>query len=201
MGKINLGDAFNQGWAIFSKNIVALIVGGLLVGILSAVSLGILAPVMVGGMFIMIKKASEGQTAEIGDVFGGFSNFGTLFLGGLIGLLALVIGSIACGIGALFTGSIVIFLFPLIVDKGMGAGEAWSTCWNNWKKNIGGWLVLYLVVAAVSGAGSAVMGFGALLTMPFAMCVLWAGYLQVFGGEETAAEAAPAPPVEPTAEG
>lgn len=180
MGKIDLGKAFNDGWALFSKNLVTMIIGTLLVMIIGGLSLGILMPIMMGGLFMMIRKADQGEAVQVGDVFGGFSNFGTLFVAGLIVLLAIIIGSLACGVGAIVTGAAVIFMFPLIVDQGIGAGEAWNRSWAAFKANIGGLIVVTLVIGLLAGAGGVVAYIGSLFTTPFAYCVLWSAYKQSF---------------------
>ena len=128
MGKIDLGAAFSKGWELFSKNMAPLIVGTLLTVIIGGFTLGILMPIMWGGLVIIVKKSWNGETAEIGDVFKGFSNFGQLFLGGLIMLGMVLVGALACGIGAIVTSAIVVFMFPLIVD-GNSAGDAFGKSW------------------------------------------------------------------------
>jgi uncharacterized membrane protein len=190
MGKIDLGLAFSKGWDMFSKNIAAMIVGGLLTILIGGFSLGILMPAMAGGMYTIIRKAYHGQPAEIGDVFAGFSNFGQLFLGGLIVLGLILLGVLACGIGVIVTGAIVVFLFPLIVD-GFSAGEAFHRSWEGFKKNWVGYLVVSIVVGLVMGAGNMAVYVGSIFTLPFGMCVNYVAYKQEF------AEAPAATPVAP----
>jgi len=180
MGKIDLGKAFDEGWKLFSKNMAPMIIATLLVMLIGGCSLGILMPAMIGGLMMMIRKADKGEAVQVGDVFGGFSNFGNLFVGGLIMLAAFIVGGIACGVGVIFTGAMVVFVFPLIVDKGIGPGEAWSKSWTAFKENIGGVIVLSLVVGFLASAGGVVVYIGMLFTMPFAYCVLWSAYKQVF---------------------
>jgi len=201
MGKVDLGAAFSKGWELFSKNMVPMIIGALLMYIIGGVTLGILMPILAGGLFIMIRKSWNGEEAAIGDIFAGFSNFGSLFLGGLLMLLMVIAGSILCGIGLFFTMPIVMFLFPLIVDGGMGPGEAFGAGWKVFKENMGGLILLNLVTGLLAGAGNAALYVGSLFTMPFAMCVIFAGYKQIFGDDPAAAAAAAAPaPAAPAAE-
>jgi uncharacterized membrane protein len=179
MGNIDLGLAFSEAWEVFSKNLATMIVGALLTAIIGSFSFGILAPAMAGGMYFIVKKAFAGQTPEIGDVFNGFSNFGNLFIGGLIAFALSLAGGLACCIGVFVTSGILLFLFPLIVD-GNTAGEAFNKCWAAFKENWVGFVVLSLVVSIVMGAGSIALYVGSFFTMPFGMCITWAAYKQVF---------------------
>ena len=59
MGKIDFGTAFSKGWEGFTKNIVNLIVGFLLVAVISITI--ILAPIMMAGIYRMALKAVRGE--------------------------------------------------------------------------------------------------------------------------------------------
>lgn len=193
MGKIDFGSAFSRGWEIFSGNMVNLIVGFFLL-ILISITI-ILAPVMVAGFYFMLLKAARGETVEIGDVFHGFSAFGRYFVGGLLAFAVILVGVLACGVGVLVASGILLFFFPLMVDKGLSAGEAFGKCWEYFKTD---WLMailLSLVTSIISNAGSYALGIGILFTGPFALAVVMAGYERVFGGSD-----APAAPAEPVAE-
>ena len=193
MGKINFGTAFSRGWEIFSANMVSLIIGFFLVGLISITI--ILAPVMIAGLYYMLFKSARGETVEIGDVFHGFSSFGRYFVGGLLALGIALLGVLACGIGIFPVMGILLFFFPLMVDKDLGAGEAFGKSWEYFKSD---WLMailLSLVTSIISNAGSYALGIGVLFTGPFAMAIAIAAYEDVFG--DTAAPAAAPPPPEP----
>lgn len=196
MGKIEFGPAFSKGWEIFSSNMLNLIIGFFLTALISITI--ILAPIMYAGLYFMVLKAARGESVEIGDVFHGFSAFGRYFVGGLLVFGLMLAGLLVCGIGIIPVSGIILFFFPLMVDKGMSAGEAFGKSWEFFK---GDWLmaiVLALVIGLVSQAGGYVMGIGALFTGPFAVCITIAAYEQVF--ISGAAHAAPAAPVAPPAE-
>jgi uncharacterized membrane protein len=182
MGKIDLGAAFNKGWEAFSKNMVSMIVGTLIAVLITGVSAGLLATVMFGGLYGMARKSFRGETAEIGDVFAGFSNFGNLFLAGLLSGVVMVAGMLLCCVGIFFTAPLILFMIPLVVD-GNGVGEAFGKSWEAYKANFGGFFLASLVLSLVMGAGNAVF-VGGLFTVPFAICVTWAAYEQVFGATE-----------------
>jgi len=199
MGKIDFGAAFSKGWEGFTKNIVNLIVGFLLVAVISITI--ILAPIMMAGIYRMALKAVRGEKTEINDVFSGFSDFGRFFVGGLIWIGISIVGLLACGVGVIVTSGILLFFFPLMVDRGLSGGEAFGKCWAYFKTD---WLmaiVFAIVTGIISQVGTYVAGVGVLVTGPFAMIVTVAAYDHVFGGvaEEAPAAApiAPPPPIEP----
>ena len=200
MGKIDFGKAFSRGWEIFSGNMINYIIGFFLAVLISITV--ILAPIMFAGFYFMLIKGARGESVEIGDVFHGFSDFGRYFIGGLLYLGIMLLGALACGVGIIPVAGIMLFFYPLMVDKGLGAGEAFSKCWEYFKTD---WLMailLAIVTGIVSQAGSYVMGIGVLFTGPFASAVMIGAYEHVFGETATpvAAPAAPAPPAAPAAE-
>jgi membrane-anchored glycerophosphoryl diester phosphodiesterase (GDPDase) len=195
MGKIDFGKAFSRGWEIFNGNMVNLMIGFFLTSIISITI--ILAPIMYAGLYFMVLKAARGGKVEVGDVFHGFSAFGRYFVGGLLALGVGILGILACGIGIIPVSGILLFFFPLMVDKGLSAGEAFGRSWNFFKSD---WLMailLAIVSGLVSQAGAYVLWVGIFFTGPFATAITIAAYLDVFEGG--APQAAPvAPPADPT---
>jgi hypothetical protein len=191
MGKIDFGTAFSQGWQSFSKNIVNLIIGYFVMALLSITV--ILVPIMYAGFYKMVLKAYRGETVQVNDVFSGFSEFGRYFVGGLILLGLMIVGILVCGIGIIPVSGLMLFFFPLMVDKGLSGGEALGRCWEYFKSD---WLmaiVLAVVTGFIASAGSYVLGIGVLFTGPFAVAVTVAAYEQVFGSP-AAPTAVPAVP-------
>jgi hypothetical protein len=186
MGKIDFGIAFSEGWNAYSKHIVNFLVATLIMGLLSITI--ILIPIMLVGLVHMALKAVRGEDTQINDVFYGFNDFGRYFVGGLLYIGVALLGVLACGIGAFVSAGILLFFFPLMIDKEMSAGQAFSECWAFFKTD---WLmaiVLAFVTSLVSSAGSYALGVGALFSVPLSMCVVAAAYYRVIGS----APAAPA---------
>ena len=121
-------------------------------------------------------------------------------MGGLIWIGISIVGLLACGVGVIVTSGILLFFFPLMVDRGLSGGAAFSKCWAYFKTD---WLmaiVFAIVTGIISQVGTYVAGVGVLVTGPFAMIVTVAAYDNVFGGvAEEAPAAAPIapPPIEP----
>jgi len=140
--KIDLGFAFKNGWQAFTRNFVPLAVAQLITTLLSMTV--ILIPIMWAGMFRMAIKSARGQSVEVGEVFSGFSDFGRYFVGGLLYLGIMIVGILACCIGIFPAMGLVLFLFPLMVDKGYTAGQAYNVCWDYFKIE---WIML--IVTAI----------------------------------------------------
>ena len=121
---LDIGQVFKRGWDLFVKDIGALIVGGIIAVVLSVLTLGILAGPLFAGLYgMVVKRAREGRPAEVGDVFNQMDRFWSFFaaalvLGILIGLASITI------VGGVLLATIWLYVFPLMVDRRMGLGDA-----------------------------------------------------------------------------
>ena len=185
---LDIGLVFKQGWRLFVKDIGPLIIGALVVCVLSVVTLGILLGPLTAGLYGMIvKRVRDGQQPEVGDVFGQMSRFWSFFaaalvLGILIGLAFLTI------IGGILLATIWLYVFPLMVDRGMGLGEAMSTSYRM-VKEAGFWehLALIIVFAVITSLAN---GLLAILATPFLVAAVAAGYYLAAGKDDELERAA-----------
>jgi hypothetical protein len=189
---VDISRVLKNGWELFVKDIGPLLVGYLIAGILSFLTLLILAGPLFGGLFKMVfRRVREGRTAEIGDVFDCMDQFGTL-------LLAVFVLSISIGVGLLFLivpgvylATIWIYVIPLIVDKKLSLSEAMSRSKELvMANNIGTHFAMLLLI----GIGSAVLsgvtgGAGSLLVGPLTIAIIGAMYFIVQGESDKLAVA------------
>lgn len=180
--KLDIGQAFGHGWKLFVKDIGPLLIGGLIAVALSIVSIGILAgPLMAGLVKMVVGRVRDGRPAEVGDVFACFDRFWSFFaaflvLGLLVGLAWVTI------IGGVLLTTIWLYVLPLMVDKGMGLGEAMSASYERVKET-GFWEHLALVVLAAVIA-SVANGWLAIVSTPFLVCLVVAAYVATDGGAD-----------------
>jgi hypothetical protein len=176
---LDIGLVFKQGWRLFVKDIGPLIIGTLIVAALSVVTLGILAGPLAAGLYgMVVKRVRDGQQPEAGDVFGQMNRFWPFFaaalvLGLLIGLASLTI------IGGILLATIWLYVFPLMVDRGIGLGEAMRASYEM-VKQAGFWEHLALVIVFVVIASLA-NGALAILATPFLIAAVAAGYYVAAG--------------------
>jgi len=191
---VRIADWLREGWEIFVSDAGIFILAALIYGLLSGLCFPILFGPLTCGMYIMIFDRMRGERAEIGRLFGGFEYFGQSFVAGLIyfalivaGLVIVMVGFTLCVIPALIgiafwivVQTAFIFVFQLIVDRGMVATEAVAVSYNKIRENFGEFLLFGLVLWLISAAGSSV-GFGFLLTVPLTFGATAAAYRDIFG--------------------
>jgi uncharacterized membrane protein YvlD (DUF360 family) len=183
--RLDVGLAIKGGWNAFTADIVPLLVGGLIAGLLSIVTLGILAGPLFAGLYSMvIGRVRDGRPARIGDVFSCMDRFwgflwAAIVLVVLIGLASLTI------VGGVLLATIWLYVFPFMVDRRMGLAEAMTASYHQVVDN-GFWEHLALVVIFIA-IGAVANGWLAILTTPFTIAVTAAAYF-VSGGREDLVE-------------
>ena len=194
--RLDVGLAFKGGWNAFTADIVPLIVGGLIAGILSIITLGILAGPLTAGLYSMVVgRIRDGRRAQIGDVFSCMNRFwgflwAAIVLVVLIGLASLTI------VGGVLLATIWLYVFPFMVDRKMGLTEAMSASYHQVVDN-GFWEHLALIVVFFA-IGAVANGWVGILTTPFTIAVIVAAYF-VSGGRGDLIEHPPALPPAPPA--
>jgi uncharacterized membrane protein len=171
---VDLALALKGGWRVFTADIVPLLLGGLIALVLSIVTLGILAGPLFAGLYKMaVGRIRDGKPAEISDLFDCLERFGAFFaaalvLGLLIGLASITI------VGGILLATIWMYVFPLMVDRGLSLGEAMKTSYHL-VVDQGFWehLALVILLLALNGLADGPLG---LITMPFTIATLAAAY-------------------------
>ena len=187
---------FERAWNLTLKYIVPLILMTLVMGIVSCVTLGILAPVTMAGYFhailLMIKEDREPQ---IMDIFSQMRLFFPLLIFGIVvffvtilGFFLLVLPGVIVAVGV---GFICLYMIPFMTDKKLGLMEAIKESYNaTIKGKIGEQIVVFILFVGISAVGSSVF-IGWLFTQPLATILLLSVYED---------EVSPTVAVSPTAE-
>lgn len=181
---MDLNKIFKYAWEIFVKDIVVLLVGGLIAGILSFITLGILGGPLYGGIVRMIiRRIRENKSAEIGDIFSAMNQFGVLFLTTLVLGILIFLGFALCIVPGILLATIWMYVLVFIVDKRLSMGEAMSKSKELVTRvGFGMHLVVLLILGVIAGVLS-VTYIGGLVVSPFFIVVVCVMYF-MFTGEE-----------------
>lgn len=167
-------------WKLTIRYIAPLILMTLVMFAASFITLGILAPVtMAGYMQAILLMVREGREPRVQDVFSHMRLLLPLFLLGLvifvvimIGFALLVLPGIIASVAAVF---LLLYVPPLMTDKGMGVVEAVKESFRMSTENIVDQIVIVAIYAGLSAVGGSVF-IGWLFTQPFATVFLMSVY-------------------------
>ena len=122
--RIDIGHAFKQAARLFVKDLAPLIIAALIAGALGVLTLGILAGPLFAGLYgMVIGKVRDGRRPEVGDVFSGLERFWSFARAALVLVVLVALASITI-VGGFLPATIWLYVFPLMVDRGLGFGEA-----------------------------------------------------------------------------
>ena len=194
---VKIGDWFSEAWQLISQDIVTHLILGLIVGLGTSITGGLLwGPLMGGYLWIIFRKLKDpNYTPEIGDVGKGFEMFVQTFLVGIVGGIIASLGIIGCFVGIFVTSALVILSLPAVVEGGMDFWSAITASVNKTKENLMGWILFVLVVGIINAVGGSV-AIGFIITVPLTAALMAVAYRDNFG--LSGAAAAPDVPPSPT---
>ena len=194
--EVKFGEWIERGFNLYKKHFGLLFLASLVGGILSAVSLFILAGPMMAGIVLICLKLHDGEAPrpEVGTLFRGFDFFlqSALFLGvwslGLFvvqGVLLTVpcIGQLAGLCLAVAAWTFLMFGLFLIVDRKMEFWPASMESFNIVKTNFWPFLGLSLIASIIGSIGAILCGIGLALTLPVYYCIMTVAYREIFSGQ------------------
>ncbi len=171
---LDIGLALKQAARLFVKDLAPLLIAALIAGALSVLTLGVLAGPLFAGLYgMVIARVRDGRQPEVGDVFDGLQRFWSYFAAALV--LALLVGLASITIiGGFLLATIWLYVFPLMVDRGVGLGEAMKAS-KDLVMRAGFWehlalvIVLFVIVSVANGAL-------AIIAAPFVIVAVTAAY-------------------------
>ena len=182
-GGLDIGLALKQAARLFVKDLAPLIIAALIAGVLSVVTLGVLAGPLFAGLYgMVIGRVRDGRQPAVGDVFAGLQRFWSYLAAALVLVLLIGLASITI-VGGFVLATIWLYVFPLMVDRGMGLGQAMKVS-KDLVMKAGFWehlaliLVLFVIVPVANGAL-------AIIATPFVIVAVTAGYYLADGRSET----------------
>ena len=177
--RLDVGLSFKGGWKTFTADIVPLLVGGLIAGVLSVVTLGILAGPLVAGLYSMIVgRIRDGRRAEIGDVFSCMDRFWSFFAAALVLFVLIGLASLTI-VGGVLLATIWMYVLPLMVDRKLDLYDAMAASYHLVVDN-GFWehLALAIVLIALNAVADGPL---AILSVPFTLATIGAAYFVADG--------------------
>jgi len=202
--QVKFGEWIEKGFNLYKQNFGLLVLCMLITGLLSGLSLGIVAGPMMAGFYLVILGLIDNKTPkpQVGDIFKGFSFFLQSFLFLLVWGLILVsanfilafipcIGQITSIFLMYSAQALLMFGIFLIADRGMEFWPASMKSMEIVKSNFWPFLGFFIVSALISGLGAIACGIGVIFTAPIGYCAVAVAYREIMSGQATPAEAAP----------
>jgi hypothetical protein len=176
-GIAEFGDLF----AGFSKFKACLIVAA----VLGVIQFAITLVTVVGGAAVGFSAFSTGMLTKDGQLNPAI--FGGLFVGFLVIIgITLVLNLIIAALTA--------FSYPLIADRDLSGGEALKWSAKSGFANLGGIILLLILLGLMMFGGALVCLVGILFVAPIGTAALFAAYQSVFGRTGNAYQNTPPPP-------
>lgn len=158
------------------------------------VSTGIIALMSVA-IANMTIKAVQGKRIEVTDGFEAMKFFVPAFFVGIISWFLGQLGLLACLVGTLIIGGLLIPAYPIIVHERLGAIDAIKRSFNLMSNHVLMAAVFFLVQGLLSAVGALACCVGILFTIPMATACSTLIYRDVsgvsFSGEPTSATVYP----------
>jgi hypothetical protein len=191
---MNFQKYLEDTYRIIREEPVILVIGGVIVQLLTILSMGILAGPFLGGYFLLIiYYLRDSKKPSFNDIFSGLQQFGNLFPYFLV-LLLIFIGFMLLIIPGFLFATWWIYVLPLMVDRKISFSEAMRLSMN--KVNETGFLMHLVFLLLISVIPILLLNFlSAMIPFLFVLKVLLpplqAGclaslYIDQFGPDEFA---------------
>lgn len=180
---LDFGDVLKRAFDLYKEHLGLLIVVHLVAGLLSLVTIGILAgPLYAGVSIIMLALYDKKDPKPVaGDLFKGFDFFLPAFLLFVVVCavmipVSMVTGPLSTVAGLAIIGTITMFSYFLIVERKMDFWPAIVESYNMVKGNFWVYLGLYVIGSVAAALGIIVCCIGIIITAPYLSCVTVIAY-------------------------
>lgn len=154
---------------------------GLIAFALSALVAVFVAVVLGANIVKMLLGIADGRKAQLGDLFD-FSDIGPVVILSVLVTLGTIIGSILCYIPGLIWGFLTQYALFFLKDKRQSPVDSIKSSISLVMSNLGTYVIVYLVVLAITFVGSLVCGIGLLVAAPVAGLLIVNAYRTTTGG-------------------
>lgn len=186
---MEIGNNLQKSFDLYFKNFGLLCLAGLIVGVIAAVTFGILAGPLVGGMLVLSLKLLRGEKGELNEIFAHFNQFATTLaatlLFGVVWLIVWVI-SVIPFIGWMINiivgpalGMLYFLTIGFIVDQKMKPWEAFRRSIDCFATEPLFLWIYALICGILAGIGAIIFGIGIILTLPLGIVGFAIAYRQL----------------------
>jgi hypothetical protein len=177
---MDVGDQFKVVWEKFSKSIVNWVIFVLIGSVLCFTI--VLVPTVVRGMvkeaLAFMRTGKEPEYAQLWN----FDGFLQMLLLCLVAGAAITIGYCLLIVPGVILSVWWLYAVFYLVDKNMDFWPAMAASKEAvTKSGFMNQLIVFILVSVINSAGSALAGFGVLLTAPFGMLYMTLNYMQLNG--------------------
>ncbi len=194
---VKTGEWIGKGWELVTKDIGMWIVITLVIGLIIGTQIGqiLLGPLMCSVFYMALRKIRTGEGPEFGNFGKGFEVFVQALLAWLVSGLLTAVGTVVCIIPGIALAIGYMFIYPLVMDKGMDFWTAMETSRQKVFEDFWNFLLFGIVCGLLIVAGVLCLGVGVLVAMPVVLAAQAYAYEELFGGSvaPTADETQPAP--------
>jgi uncharacterized membrane protein len=176
------------------KDILLWIVVALIVGVASNLTSGILmGPLMCSAFYMLLRKIRTGEGPDMNNFGKGFEVFVQALLAWLVSFVLMWVGTLLCIIPGIVLGVAYVFIYPLVMDRGMDFWTAMETSRKKVFEDFWGFLLFAIVCGLVMILGALCLGVGVLVAMPVVLAAQAYAYEDLFGGSVAVESAEPQP--------
>jgi uncharacterized membrane protein/ribosomal protein L40E len=136
---------------------------------------------LIGGMYRTAFKQLRGEPISTGDLFSAGDRFLPLLGASIVIGILVMIGAALCVIPAFIVAGALYFTLPLVVERGLGVGEAIQRSRDATRGDLFMFVLFTLVVLLLAQAGSYLCYVGLLVTWPLQFTIAAVAYRDCFG--------------------
>ncbi|MCB9745408.1 MAG: hypothetical protein H6740_22710 [Alphaproteobacteria bacterium] len=169
-------EHYSAAWADIKDNVGGWVVYALVFLVINSFTGGLGAILLMPNMFRGIKKALDGGVApDMGDLFN-FDKIGDDAVAMLIYFVAIMVGSIACGIGAI-VAAILFAWIPMIAAEGrFAAADSWKVSLAHAKGAAVDIFVFQLIGGIMVSVASMLCVLPVFVALPVLLAAQWKFY-------------------------
>lgn len=186
---MDIGNNIQKSFDLYLKNFGVLFLACLIAGIIAAVTFGILAGPLVGGVLVLCLKLLRGEKGELNEIFAHFDQFVPTLIATLmlwtaslivwvVGMLPFIGWIINLVVGPAL-GLLYFLTIGFIVDQKMKPWEALRRSIDCCATEPLLLWIYALICGILVGIGAIIFGIGIILTLPFGMVGFTLAYQQL----------------------